>query len=195
MFVSRRALRVALLSMSTLYSVATQAVELQGVLGVGANFGGETLLSGVYTDGVPWSVAANAGLGFHAGAVFVLGPFETQATAGYISNGTNATNGKVAFGVVPLEVIEFIHIDRLRFGFGIAHLTDAKLSFALPDGTKFVAKLDSTIGTIVQIGWVPDKSRFSFDLRYLKNKYKESGVTNSPEYRGDSLGISTSLYF
>jgi hypothetical protein len=99
-----------------LASLTANAAEFKGVVGIGADFGGDVLLSGSYTNGSTWEARANQGLAFSGGAVMVTGDFETQLTVGYKFGGPQASNGSVTFTVIPVELIEFYRARNIRAG-------------------------------------------------------------------------------
>jgi len=106
---------------------SAQAAEFKGVVGLGYDVGGETLVTVVYTDGSSTDVKANEGFIFNGGIVMVTGAFETQATIGYKYGGANAKNGSISFNVLPIELMEFYRTSNLRMGLGISYHTSPTL--------------------------------------------------------------------
>lgn len=183
-------------AMLCLSAVSAQAAEFKGVLGLGFDLGGDTLLSGTYTDGSTWEVKANQGIVFNGGVVMVTGSFETQATVGYKFGGPTAKNGSVTFDVVPLELMEFYRTGNMRMGVGVTYHSSPKLvvdiSGSALNGTY---KFDNSLGTVFQIGWAPEKSPFSIDLRYTAIKYKQSNIANPADISGNAVGLYMGYYF
>lgn len=184
---------IAILLMGSLYGVAVQAVEFKGVVGFGLDFGGDVLLSGSYADGSTWDVKANQGIALNGGVVLVTGAFETQLTVGYKFGGPQAKNGSVTFDVVPVELMEFYRTSNLRMGLGITYLSTPKLVVDIP-GTSTTYKFDNAVGTVVQIGWAPEKAPYSIDLRYTMAKLKQS-VANAKDINANVAGIYMSYFF
>ncbi len=191
---SVRHIVVALL-LSLAVSVA-QGAELKGVFGFGVDFGGDTLISGTYTDGSSWSVKANEGVALYGGVVMVTGDFETQATLGYKWGGPNAKNGSITWSTVPVELMEFYRAGNVRTGAGFVYQTSPKLAVDVTgsplNGTY---NFNNAVGTVVQIGWAPRKSAVSLDLRYTAIKYKQSGIANPQSISGNSVGLNMSFFF
>lgn len=160
-------MRNILVTVTLLLIAATaQAAEFRGVVGFGMDFGGDVLLSGTYTDGSTWEVKANQGLVLNGGVVMVTGAFETQATVGYKFGGPQAKNGSVTFDEMPLELMEFYRTSNIRSGLGISYLGNPKLVVDIPGSIKNgTYKFDNAIAYVAQIGWAPEKSPFSIDLR------------------------------
>lgn len=193
---SRTARNLVAASLLFLTGSAAQAAELKGVIGLGVDFGGDTLISGTYTDGSSWSVKANQGVAFYGGLVVVTGDFETQATVGYKFGGPQANNGSVTLDSVPIELMEFYRTDYVRTGIGLAYQNSPKLSVNVPgslmNGTY---TFNPALGTVFQIGLAPRKMPFSLDLRYTAINYKQSGIANPKSISGNSVGINVSFFF
>ncbi len=187
---------VVVASLLSLFATAAHAVEFKGVVGVSVDFGGETLMSGTYTDGSSWSVKANGGVALYGGVVAVTGDFETQATLGYKFGGPQAQNGSVTFDTIPFELMEFYRADSIRAGLGLAYQMSPKLSVSIPgsllNGTY---NFNNALGTIVQIGWAPRKAPFSIDVRYTAISYKLANVANPRSISGNSVGLNLSAFF
>lgn len=184
-----------LLTMSLLLvAVSAHAVEFRGVVGFGMDFGGDVLLSGTYTDGSTWEAKANQGLVLNGGVVMVTGAFETQLTVGYKFGGPQAKNGSITFDEMPLELMEFYRTSILRMGLGFAYLNSPKLVVDTPTASS-TTKYDNALATVVQVGWAPEKSPFSIDLRYTLAKFKPSGVANASDINGNVVGLYMSYFF
>ena len=190
-------MRNALVTVLLLLVAATaQAVEFKGVVGFGMDFGGDVLLSGTYTDGSTWEAKANQGLVLNGGIVMVTGSFETQATIGYKFGGPQAKNGSVTFDEMPIDLLEFYRTSNIRSGLGISYLSSPKLVVDIPGSIKNgTYKFDNAIAYVAQIGWAPEKSPFSIDLRYTMVKFKQSGVANAQDVNGNVVGLYMSYFF
>ena len=181
------------------FSAATaQAVEFKGVVGMGYDVGGETLVKITYTDGSTSEVNANAGLIFNAGVVMVTGNFETQATVGYkFDSSKKATNVNATYSVVPVELIEFYRTEQLRMGLGISYHTSPTLKIDFPgNAANGTYKFKDAVGYVAQIGWAPRGSPFSIDLRHTSVKLVPSNfVGTKNEFSGSVTGLYLSFYF
>lgn len=183
-------------SLLSLTTVAAQAVEFKGVVGLGFDFGGDVLLSGNYTDGSSWEVRANQGLIFNGGMVMVTGSFETQATVGYKFGGPTAKNGSVTFDVMPIELMEFYRAGNVRMGLGISYHSSPKLKVDIPGSSlNGEHKYDDVLGTVVQIGYAPAGGIYSVDFRYTAVKFKQKNISNAQDINGNVAGVYASLYF
>ena len=189
------AVKNLLLTLS-LYLVAASAhaVEFKGVVGFGMDFGGDVLRSGTFSDGSTWEAKANQGLVLNGGVVMITGAFETQATVGYKFGGPQAKNGSITFDEMPLELMEFYRTSIFRMGLGIAYLNSPKLVVDIPTESS-TTKFDNALAYVAQIGWAPEKSPFSIDLRYTIAKFKASGVANAKDINGNVVGLYMSYFF
>ena len=136
-----------LAAMMSLTALTAQAAEYKGVVGIGLDFGGDTLATAVYTDGSTTDVKANQGLTFNGGVVFVNGPYETQATIGYKFGGPTAKNGSITWDVIPVELIQFYRTSMIRMGLGINYQINPKLEIDVPGSpTNGSYKFDNALG-------------------------------------------------
>lgn len=184
----------AMLFVGVLGAVTAQAATFRGVVGFGFDLGGDTLVTAVYTDGSTARVKANQGMVLNGGVVMVTGSFETQATVGYKFGGPTAKNGSITFDVVPVELMGFYRTSNLRMGAGFTYHNSPKLVIDIPR-TNATYKFDNALGTVVQIGWVPEKSPVSIDLRYTAIKYKQSNIANPADISGNAVGLYMGYYF
>jgi hypothetical protein len=187
-------LAVAALPLGILSALSVQAAEFKGVAGIGLDFGGDTLVTAVYTDGSTTDVKANNGFVLNGGGVMIVDAYETQATVGYKFGGPAAKNGSITWDAVPVELIQFLRAGNVRIGLGFTYHINPKLVIDIP-GTSRTYNFDNALGTIAQIGWAPVNMPFSIDLRYTAIKYRQSNVGNAEEKNGNVLGIYSSFFF
>jgi hypothetical protein len=193
----------AMLLLSGMSVATAKPIGFKGVIGLGADLGGDVLDSGVYADGTSWDVKANQGLALNIGMVMVTGAFETQLTAGYKSGGPQAKNGSIIFDSSPVELMEFYRTSNIRMGLGIVSHGSPKLVKDAPVGAGTLAngtyKFGDAVGTIAQIGWAPAKSFFSIDLRYTTVKFQSpanyAALGLKKEYSGNVAGLYMSFFF
>ena len=175
-------------------ALAAQAAEYKGIVGIGLDFGGDVLKSGLYTNGSTWEVKANQGLTFNGGMVMVNGVHETQATIGYKFGGPQAKNGSVTWDTIPVELIQFYRTGIVRAGLGFVYQINPKLVVDIP-GTSQTINYDNSLGLVAQVGWAPADMPISIDLRLTAIKYKEKNVSGAKDISGGALGIYSSYYF
>lgn len=187
-------LAVTALSLCILSALNVQAAEFKGVVGIGLDFGGDTLVKAVYTDGSTTDVKANNGFVLNGGGVMIIDVYETQATVGYKFGGPAAKNGSITWDAVPVELIQFLRASNVRIGLGFSYHINPKLVIDIP-GTSQTYNFDNALGTIAQIGWAPVNMPFSIDLRYTAIKYRQSNVGNAEGKNGNVLGVYSSFFF
>jgi hypothetical protein len=105
--------------------VLARAASLRPLLGINAEFGGDTLLTVVYTDGTKQDVTAGQGFSLFGGAtaegLIDLKPItiDLQATLGVkYSTISEASNASIDYFRFPLELLVFGHWKGLRVGAG-----------------------------------------------------------------------------
>ena len=187
-------LAVAALPLGILSALSVQAAEFKGVAGIGLDFGGDTLVTAVYTDGSTTDVKANNGFVLNGGGVMIIDAYETQATVGYKFGGSAAKNGSITWDAVPVELIQFLRASNVRIGLGFSYHINPRLVIDIP-GTSRTYNFDNALGTIAQIGWAPVNMPFSIDLRYTAIKYRQSNMGNAEEKNGNVLGVYSSFFF
>lgn len=99
------------------------AMDIRPVAKLGADFGGDTLVTVTFTDGSSETVKAHEGLSMGAGVSFLneAKSFEVEATIAYKFNMVNATNGDVTWSRFPLDVVAFYRVSRARIGGGLTY--------------------------------------------------------------------------
>ena len=171
-------------------------------LAIGSDDGGETLMSGVYSNGSKWEIRSNSGYVVKGGVIIPTSAFETQVMLAYKSDSTSATNGKVSFNNIQFEVLESYHPQDFRIGLGLAYIANSQFEVNLPSGTSNgVYKFKDTTAGIFQIGWAPRDKIYSIDLRYTVAKLTPSNFTAASftgaknEYSANVVGLVGSLNF
>lgn len=189
---------MVMLTAVSLHAVSAQAVEFKGVVGMGLDVGGDTLVSVTYTDGTTSDVKANSGFVFNAGVVMVTGDFETQLTAGMKFDATKkASNGSANFDVIPVELIEFYRAGDVRLGLGLSYHSSPTLKVDISgSSSNGTYKFKSAMGYVAQIGWAPRTGIYSIDLRHTSvNFTPDNFVGSKNEFSGSVTGLYASLYF
>ena len=161
-------------------------------ISLGLDFGGDTLVTMIYTDGHDSDIKAGELFHFNAGVIIPNGTtdFETQFTIGWKFDKSSAENGDVSFDRFPVEILEFYKLRRFRFGGGITYHINPSL-----DGDGFAsgieAEFDDALGFVLQVDYM--FRQFSVGLRYTDIEYevKDSGV----DVDGNSIGIVLGLRF
>jgi len=172
-----------------------EAVEFGGVVGVGYDFGGDVMASGLYEDGSEWELKANQGPQLKVGGVMVTGLFETQLTIAYKSSGIkHGAESPITLDLVPIELMEFYRAGNFRIGLGVMYLNNPKLVIDIPTVNQNTYQFESVVGNVAEIGWVLDEEPVSFGFRYTSASFKEK-LPNAEAIKGNSVGVFVEYFF
>lgn len=184
----RKSIRtLALLTMLSGVSLTTEAAEVRGLFNVGYDFGGDRLVTVIYTDGTSESVDANKGIYFGGGISLVhdqAGTMETQLTLNYRFEETDPyASGGVKFSTTAFDAVQVFNVNQASFGIGLTYHMSPKVA-----GTGVVSgnlQFDDAAGLLFQVGFrMSDRSQIG--MRYTRIKYKAAG---QPEADGSGIGI------
>lgn len=186
------------------FTAQAQAEENQkiGFVGaIGLNAGGDKLSSGQYTNGNSFDITAGGGVMISGGLTYALNPsVDLQATIGYETDTTNATNGAIAFNRIPVEALAFYNFsDKYRLGGGVRSATGAKLS-----GSGVASSLGSTDftaspGVVIEGQYVLSpksatrKLQTAIYVRYVSESFKTG--TPSQSFNGNHVGAGVAFYY
>jgi hypothetical protein len=175
--------------------VAAFAAPARPLLGLNAEFGGDTLLTVIYSDGSTSKVQAGEGLSLFGGvALEGLVPMgalsiDLQGTVGVkYSTTRQASNGSADYFRFPLEVLVLGHWRDLRFGAGpVYHFANSFSGSGILSGFNF--NLDNALGVKAQVDYT--LSNINFGVSYTAISYKVSGlgITTNANNFGVALGF------
>ena len=170
----------------------SQAVVFDGIVKLGFDFGGDTLVSATLISGSNTStekLKANEGLVL-AGGVSISNEarnFFMDVTIGWKSEEISASNQEFKFSRYPLDVLAFYGLPlgsqgkfNLRFGGGVTYHINPKFSASgtLANGT---VNFDDAVGFVGQIDTVIRFGRsgpaLNAGLRYTSVDYEANGAT------------------
>ncbi len=178
---------LALLSVLSGMSYTAQAAEVRGLFNMGYDFGGDRLVTVVYSDGTRESVDANKALYFGGGISLVhnqAGTMETQFTFNYHFDETDPyASGGVKYSATSFDAVQVFNVNQASFGVGLTYHMSPKVT-----GTGVVSgniQFDDALGMVFQVGYrLSDRS--TIGMRYTNIKYKVAGVADAD---GSGLGI------
>lgn len=172
-----------------------QALEVRGIAKLGFDFGGDTLVTAVYTSGTTSKIKANEGM-YLGGGVSLLTSGKSMSfdlTAAWKFTSIDATNQTFDFTRFPLEALAFYNFSGdhgVRLGGGLAYQLNPKFkaSGSLANGT---INFDNAVGYVVQLDYLAKshpnaRGGINWGLRYTAADYEADGV---PTASGDGLGI------
>lgn len=182
----------------TVVPVDGQSPRPRGTLGLSVMGGGDRISSfEVNAFGgstTTQSVRAGGSTDFRAGIDIPLThAWGLQLTAGYVTGGIRADNGKATFTSMPLEAIGLYRFaPNLRFGLGVRAPLSSKYQ---EGGVAGVGRFefDASITPVVEVEWLPRGGVFGLKLRGMNERYteKRSGF----KLDGNKVGLTSSYYF
>lgn len=168
-------------------SLSSQAAEVRGLFNMGYDFGGDRLVTVIYTDGSRDSVDANRGFYFGGGISLVhdqAGTMETQLTLNYRFEETDPlASGGVKFSTTAFDAVQVFNVNQASFGIGLTyHMSPKVMGTGVISGN---TQFDDASGLLFQVGFRMS-DRASIGMRYTNIKYKAPGLT---QVDGSGFGI------
>ncbi len=170
----------------------------------GFSFGGDTLVSGNYSNGDSFSIKAGGGLLLAGGVEYSLHPdWSLQATVGWHWDSTEGSNGNIEFTRFPLELMGLYSLNpQWRVGLGVRSATGAKLK-ATGVARSFVSDtgFNSSPGAVFEVQYLfgdrPQTSerrgQMGLSARYVTEGFKPK--PSGSEVKGDHLGLGVVFYY
>jgi len=192
----RRSLTALALAVAAAAPVASHAFEIRPMFKAGADFGGDTLVTVVFTDGSRERIKANDGFSLGGGAVIVPDTLdvEIEVSLAYKFDFIVAKNGDVDWTRFPFEVLVFHTRPELPFrvGGGLTYHLSPKV-----DGSGAARNVninfDDALGFVLQGEYrIAGRINLNAGLRYTSVTYKASGLGSA---KSNGLGLTFSLSF
>jgi hypothetical protein len=123
--------------------------QFNPVIGLKAQYGGDTLATIIYTDSTTQELAAGQGIDFYAGMLATKLPYQLKGTVGYKYSSSMASNIDVAKTALPVNLTGRYKLSNGLFAGGglTLHLSP---QLALDD---VVAEYEASPGYHVEAGW------------------------------------------
>jgi opacity protein-like surface antigen len=172
----------------------TQApASVKPLIGFGLTFGGDTLVSGSYSNGDSWKISSGGLFVFYGGAEFrVSDQFAVQGTLGYHFDRVNGDNGSVRFSRVPLDVVGLYKVNpQVRLGGGFEHVSSPKVS-----GSGVLGGINGEFKASTALlleGEYMFSDKLGVKGRYVGHKFKAANGAGS--VNGDHIGVLMNYYF
>lgn len=170
------------------------AADFRPLLKAGFDFGGDTMVTVVFTDGETESVKANEGFYLGGGLAIIDADrrMEYQLTLAYKFALIDATNGDVEWTRFPLEALAFYRFPHVRVGGGLTYHINPRI-----DSSGVIGDLDikfkNALGFVLQADWlISDK--IALGGRYTILEYDAKGAFSGTA-KSNGLGISFSINF
>jgi hypothetical protein len=193
MNVSRLCKLVALAS-AAVAPAASLAQDFRPMVKAGYDFGGDTLVTAVFTNGSTQSIKANDGL-FVGGGVSILNDaknLQGEVTLSVKYESIDASNGSVEFTRFPLEALVFYRESQFRLGGGVTyHLSPKVKSSGVVGGLSIDFK--DALGVVLQADYRVWRE-MAVGLRYTILEYKTaSGPAGTAKSNG--FGVAFRMSF
>jgi hypothetical protein len=180
-------------------SFSAYSLSFKGLLGFGAEFGGDRLLSLTYSDGSISDIRAGQGISAFGGAVaqnlLNFGPvaIDLQGTVGVkYSTIPEVANAGADFYRFPIELLAFARWKGLRAGIGPACHIENSFSGS-GELAAYDFSFDTAFGVTAQVDYV-FLGHWGIGARYTSISYQPQLAGASPA-SGSNFGAEVSYFF
>jgi hypothetical protein len=176
-----------------LTATVSQAADVRPFIKAGADFGGDTLVTAVFTSGETQKIKANEGFYF-GGGVSVRNEaksLEGEVSIAYKFSMVDADNGDIDWTMMPVEALLFYRLPQWRLGGGLAYHVNPKLKGSGVVGGLNVS-FDDALGVVLQADYLIGQG-MAVGVRYTNVKYEVSGGGSS--VKGGGIGGTFSYRF
>ncbi len=187
-------LAAALAAACGVAAAQTQApASVKPLIGFGMTFGGDTLVSGSYSNGDSWKISSGGLFVFYAGAEFrVNEQFAVQGTLGYHTDRISGENGSVRFSRVPLDLVGLYKINpQVRLGGGLQHASSPKVSGSGVLGN-FNGDFKASTALVLECEYMFGE-KLGVKGRFVGHKFKAANGAGS--VNGEHFGVLMNYYF
>jgi hypothetical protein len=185
--VSKNTVVISMAFAAALLSSQASAVDVRGHYKVGADFGGDTLVTVMFTNGESDKIKSNDGLYIGGGISLVSDDkkIETEISLSYKVNEITASNGDVTWSRWPLDVLAFYRWSAVRLGGGVTYHFNPEL-----DGSGVISGINvdfkNSLGFALQGDWRINE-KMNLGLRYTLLDYEAK--TGGGKVDANGLGI------
>ncbi len=180
------------LATTSLCSQAADPRLVHLVLGGGLTYGGEKLATVDYSNGDTQDIRSGGLVDMHIGVDVRATPWTSfQATVGYHTDSSEASNGSVRFTRVPIEVLGYFHpSEHIRLGGGIRLVQNPTLR-GRGSASNINQDFDNATGVVLE-GEYLFTSWIGLKLRAVSESYRDR-VTGA-KANGDHGGVFFNFY-
>jgi hypothetical protein len=180
---------------------AAQAIEVNGIVKLGMDFGGDSMVKAYFTNGNSAEINANEGL-LLAGGVSITNDarnFALDTTLGWKSASIDASNQDYEFNRYPLDVLAFYNIPlgkknkfNLRIGGGLTYVMNPKFSASgsIENGAINFENATGVVGQVDTVIKFKGRMGINAGLRLTNVEYRVKGVTGSVNGSGAGLFVA-----
>ena len=177
-------------------AAADQQRPVRFLLGTGLTFGGDRLVTILYTDGETENLRAGELYAINAGLEFRLADnVSAQATIGYHADSSSYTSeGRVRFRRYPLELIGHFHVDdRWRVCGGLRFVNNIELTGKGVALANVQVDFKNAVGALVEVEYRAARN-IGIKVRGVAEEYEAKGAfTGTAD--ANHLGLYVNFYF
>lgn len=173
---------------------ASVAQDFRPMVKAGYDFGGDTVVTAVFTNGSTKSIKANEGL-FVGGGVSIMNDarnLQGEVSLSYKFQSIDASNGSIDFTRFPLDMLVFYRESRFRFGGGLTYHMSPKVKGSGVVGGLNVDFKDA-LGVILEADYLVWRD-MAVGLRYTILEYK-TATGPAATANSDGFGLAFSVSF
>jgi hypothetical protein len=185
----RKSLDAVALAAALFIAAPARATDVKPMLKIGADFGGDELVTVVFTNGETRTIHANDGL-FLGGGVSILNDerdVEAEISLSFKFDTINASNGEVTWSRWPLDALLFYRLPSMRFGGGLTYHINPELKGSGVVGNIF-DKFDNALGFVLQADYSISE-RHHIGLRYTGIEYKLNAPGLQSTVKSNGFGL------
>jgi len=172
-----------------LFAASSYAADVRPAIVVGADFGGEKIITVTFTNGDTQSIRANQGL-YVGGGVSVLSDdknIEFLGTVNYKYAGISAENGNVTWTRIPIDALLFYREEKFRVGGGLTYVVNPTMKVTgIPGGG--TVDVNDAVGLLLQADYLLGKVNIGVRGTFIT--YKAGGQTASGNGGGITFGYT-----
>ncbi len=180
--------------LAAMWALGAQAAEIRPLVKAGVDFGGDTMVTAVFSDGFTEEVRANDGFYIGGGAVIIDNArnMEYHLTLAYKFASIDGTDGDIEWSRIPLEALAFYRFSRVRLGGGLTYHINPRL-----EGGGSAGGLDvdfkNALGVVLQADWRVNQM-IGVGARYTILEYDAEGAFFGSA-KSNGVGVTLSINF
>ena len=180
--------------LAAMWALGAQAAEIRPLVKAGVDFGGDTMVTAVFSDGFTEEVRANDGFYIGGGAVIIDNArnMEYHLTLAYKFASIDGTDGDIEWSRIPLEALAFYRFSRVRLGGGLTYHINPRLE---GDGSAGGLDVDfkNALGVVLQADWRVNQM-IGVGARYTILEYDAEGAFFGSA-KSNGVGVTLSINF
>ncbi len=174
---------------------------LHFLLNGGLTYGGDTIYTAVFTNGDTSNIKGGSFVQFGMGALWQAEgrPLALLLSANYHMDNVSATNGKLEFKRIPIELLAYYTgKERFRIGGGLRIVNSPEAGGTVNNSTDKIV-FDNTTGLVAEVGYqltTPSWLNFRFvSEKYNAKSHNGTPVSGGVPLSGSHLGVNYSYEF